>query len=368
MINEPINIFKGSIMKISSISARPVLAPMQRPIRTAVGEIPRAPLVLIDIESDQGITGRAYIFAYTPLTLKPLVSFIENLNEVVEGWEYAPYEVYQKLRQTFRLLGSQGLVGMALCGIEMALWDGLGKSLDQPIATLLGGETKPIPAYDSFGVIDLDEDIPALEASLANGFEGIKIKIGAGDLRDDLKTVSTVREVIGSQTRLMIDYNQSLSATEAVSRLQHLKEYDISWVEEPVQAEDLQGHAHVSKKTGVPVQTGENWWFPSDMNDAIKANACDFAMLDLMKIGGVSGWMQASALAEAHSLPISSHLFVEASVHCLALTPTCHWLEWLDIASAVLTDPLLITNGKAIATGPGLGISWNEDAVEKHLY
>ena len=138
------------------------------------------------------------------------------------------------------------------------------------------------------------------------------------------------------------------------------------WVEEPVAAEDLAGHARVRAATGVRVQTGENWWFPRDMQKAVSAGASDFAMLDIMKIGGVTGWLRAAGQAEAASLPVSSHIFVEASAHVLAVTPTAHWIEHLDLAGAILAEPCEVVDGTIAARGPGLGIAWDEAAVARH--
>ena len=152
------------------------------------------------------------------------------------------------------------------------------------------------------------------------------------------ETLAAVREIIGDEVRLMVDYNQSLTVPEAVRRIERLADYDLHWVEEPVPAEDLAGHAAVRAVSPVPIQTGENWWFPQDMAKAIAAQACDLAMPDIMKIGGVTGWLRAAGQAEAASLPVSSHIFIEASAHVLAVTPTCHWLEYLDIAAGVLKE------------------------------
>jgi mandelate racemase len=171
--------------------------------------------------------------------------------------------------------------------------------------------------------------------------------------------------MIGDSVALMVDYNQSLDPMEAIRRIDRLSEYDLHWVEEPVEADDLHGHAKVRARSKPPIQTGENWWFPRNMANAIVAGASDFAMLDVMKIGGVTGWMMAAGQAQAASLPVSSHLFVEASAHLLAVTPTAHWLEYLDIAGAVLERPLSAKNGMVQATGPGLGIDWDRKAVEK---
>ncbi|MFL5155590.1 MAG: enolase C-terminal domain-like protein, partial [Microvirga sp.] len=154
---------------------------------------------------------------------------------------------------------------------------------------------------------------------------------------------------------------------EALRRIEALAKYDLTWVEEPVPAEDLQGHARVRAASPVRIQTGENWWFPQDMAHAIAAGASDYAMPDLMKIGGITGWVRAMGQAEAASLPVSSHIFVEASAHALAATPTAHFLEYLDKASALLAEPYVVENGKVAPRGPGLGLDWDENAVSKYL-
>jgi mandelate racemase len=354
-----------SNLTIRSLTARAAAVPLARPLRTASGEIPAAPLLLIDIAMDQGITGRAYLFAYTKVTLRALKALVEDLAPLLAGKSCAPADRAAECERIFRLLGRQGLLGMALSGIDMALWDALGCALQQPVVALLGGSPRAIPAYDSFGLIDIKDDARRLERS-AQGFRAIKVKLGDGDLPKDVAVVRDVRGIIGEGTRLMIDYNQSLSAPEAIRRLQALQRYDIAWVEEPVPAEDLNGHAAVRASGLAPVQTGENWWFAADMAKAIEAKACDHAMPDLMKIGGVTGWLKAAALAEAASLPVSSHIFLEASAHVLPVTPTALYLEYLDSAGAILKEPLPVAGGTVTARGPGLGMEWDEAAVAKY--
>lgn len=354
-----------SALTIRSITARTVDAPLTRPIRTAMGTIPSAPLVLIDLETHQGVPGRAYLFAYTPPALGPLARLVEGIGRELEGRTVAPLERWRDLDRRFRLLGWQGLAGMAVAGVDMVLWDALGRAAGWPLARLLGAEPRPMPAYDSYGAVDPSADEHALRGSVEAGFRAIKIKLGDGDFTRDLATVAAVRDVIGPDVALMVDYNQSLDPPEACRRLSRLAEYDLYWVEEPVAAEDLRGHARVRAASPVRVQTGENWWFPRGMADAIAAGASDFAMPDIMKIGGVTGWLRAAALAEAASLPVSSHIFMEASAHLLPATPTAHWLEHLDIASAVLAEPVVARNGTVTARGPGLGLDWDEAAVRR---
>lgn len=351
---------------IRAVSIRAVNAPLKRPVRTAMGSVASAPLVLIDVDAGDGIVGRAYIFGYTPDALGGLARLLQDIRAGLVGKPLAPLDRQRDLDRRFRLLGWQGLVGMAVAGIDMALWDALARAAGLPLARLLGGAPRPLMAYDSYGTVDPAADAAALEASVARGFRGIKIKLGDGDLARDAAAVAGVRKIIGAEVRLMVDYNQSLDPPEALRRLARLAEFDIEWAEEPVPAEDLAGHAQVRARSPIRVQTGENWWFPRGMAEAIAARASDFAMVDVMKIGGVTGWLRAAALAEAASLPLSSHLFVEASAHLLTVTPTAHWLEYLDVGGAILAEPFAAVGGKVTARGPGLGLEWDEGAVKRY--
>ena len=355
-----------SVPAIRSIKARAVVAPISRPVRTAFGVIETAPLVLIDVTTDQGVTGRSYIFAYTRMTLKPLLQLIEEIGRDLTGKAIVPFDLMAAMDAKFRLLGWQGLVGMAVSGLDMAYWDALGQLAGKPLAELLGGSPRPMRAYDSYGAVDPVTDAAALHRSVDQGFRGIKIKGGDGDAANDERVVKGVRALLGPDIALMLDFNQSLDPAEATRRIARLAPYDLHWIEEPVPQEDLQGHAQVRATSPTPIQSGENWWFPRGFAEAIAAGASDFIMPDLMKVGGVTGWLRVAAQAEAASIPMSSHLFAEASSHMLAVTPTAHWLEVLDLARAILATPIEIVDGNVTARGPGLGLAWDETAVAKY--
>jgi mandelate racemase len=357
---------KQPVAAIRAIKARAVVAPIKRPVKTALATIDSGPLVLIDVETDQGVTGRSYMFAYAKLILKPLVYLIEEIGRELTGKAVAPFDLMKAMDVKFRLLGWQGLVGMAVSGLDMAYWDALGQIAGRPVAELLGGSARPITAYDSYGVVDPATDERALRRSLDQGFRGIKIKGGDGDAANDERVVKGVRALIGPDVALMIDFNQSLDPAEATRRIARLAPYDLHWIEEPVAQENLSGHAKVRETSPIPIQAGENWWFPRGFAEAISAGASDFIMPDLMKVGGVTGWLQVAGQADAASIPVSSHLFAEASAHMLAVTPTAHWLEFLDFAGAILASPAEIVDGSVTARGPGLGLEWNEAAVAKY--
>ena len=355
------------VLTIARIRARAVDVPLRRVTRTAIGAIPSSPLVLIDVETREGVIGRSYLFVYTPLSLKPVVSLVESIGAELAGETVAPLERMRDLDRKFRLLGWQGLIGMAVSGLDMAFWDALGQIAGKPVVELLGGSPRPMLAYDSYGAVDPAADEKHLRRSIEQGFRGIKIKGGYGDAANDERVVKGVRALLGPDIALMIDFNQSLDPEEAKRRIARLAPYDLTWVEEPVPQENLCGHAEVRKSSPIPIQAGENWWFPRGFAEAIAAGASDFIMPDLMKVGGVTGWLRVAAQAEAASIPMSSHLFAEASAHMLAVTPTAHWLEVLDFAGSILASPIRIVDGTLTARGPGLGLEWNETGVSKYL-
>jgi mandelate racemase len=141
----------------------------------------------------------------------------------------------------------------------------------------------------------------------------------------------------------------------------------VTWIEEPVRADDFAGNARIAREVATPIQIGENFMGPEQMAQALAAQACDYAMPDAQRIGGVTGWMRAAALAQAAGMEMSSHLFPEVSCHLLAVTPTCHWLEYVDWADAILEEPLQVMNGHLpVPERPGLGMRWDEKAVRKY--
>jgi mandelate racemase len=178
--------------------------------------------------------------------------------------------------------------------------------------------------------------------------------------------VRAIRAELGRDVPVAVDYNQCLSVPEAIRRARALEDEGLLWIEEPTRADDFDGHARIAREAATPIQIGENWWGPHDLARSIAAGASDFGMPDAMKIGDVTGWLRAAGLAEAAGLPLSSHIFPEFSAHLLSVTPTCHWLEYLDVASAVLQEPVKAKDGHVLVPEmPGAGLEWDEEAVRR---
>ena len=346
-------------LTIRRLRAQPVDLALSAPVETAAGVMRTAPLVLVDLETDEGVTGRSYVRTYTPLALAATARLIADLEQLVVGAAAEPEAVEAKLRAQFRLVGQQGLASIAVAAIEMAVWDACARAAGVPLVVLLGGEPRPIRAYATLRTMHPQRAATEAEALVARGFGGVKLKLGAGDLAADLAAIRAVRGAIGNEPELMVDYNQSLSVDEALQRVQALDDEGLAWIEEPTRADDYDGHTRIAATAATPVQLGENWWGPEDMEKSVAARASDYVTLDVMKLGGVGGWLRAARIAEGAGLPASSHTFPELSVQLLALTPTCHWLEYLDHAGPILSEPVRIENGHAHpADATGSGLEW----------
>lgn len=338
---------------------------MTQPHRTASGIVAESPLVLTDIITDSGISGHSMVFTYTTAALKPTADLIQNIEALIKDEVLSPIEIEQKLAKQFRLLGTQGLVGMALAAIDMALWDALARVHQVPLVHLLGGLAKPIPAYGAVGYDGVAGSAKIAEGWAERGFKGVKAKIGYSTVQEDVAVVRAMREAVGPDLSIMVDYNQSLTPGEAVERLRLLDQEGLTWVEEPTLAHDYSGHAQVAQEAITPIQCGENWWGLLDMQHAIEAEASDLVMLDVMKIGGLTGWLRAAALAQAKGIRVSSHLWPEVSARLLCCTPTAHWLEYADWWNPILSEPLDIEKGMArLSNAVGSGVEWDEDAVK----
>jgi mandelate racemase len=257
---------------------------------------------------------------------------------------------------------------MALAGIDMALWDALARVHQVSLARLLGGVERPIPAYGAVGYEGAACSAAGAEDWAKRGFTGVKAKIGYPTAAEDLEVIRGMRAACGSGIAILVDYNQSLTPADAIERLRAVDGEDLTWIEEPTLAHDFQGHAWIAREIRTPIQCGENWWGALDMRHAIEARACDYMMPDVMKIGGVTGWLRASALGEAHGIRLSNHLWPEISAQLLSVTPTAHWLEYADWWNPIVAEPLRIENGMARCEGSkGSGVEWNEAAVEQYL-
>jgi mandelate racemase len=357
-------------LKVRAIRCVAVEIPMTYALGTSRGTLTKAPLLLIDLETEEGITGHSYIWCYFPAVLPALTRIIAEVERVVVGSNVAPLDLWRRFAERFALIGIQGIVRMALSGFDIAAWDALANATGMPLVRLLGSVPAPVRAYNSCGLgLMKSPQLVADEAEklLDGGFRAIKLRLGYPALREDVEVLRAVRNRVGPEIAIMVDYNQALGLAEALARGRALDEENVYWLEEPIRHDDYTGYARLVRELKTPIQIGENFSESTAMATALAAGAADYVMPDLERIGGVTGWQRAAALASIHRIEMSSHLYPEVSAHLLAATATCHFLEYVDWAAPILEEPLCIVDGFALPPDrPGNGLTWNVKAVEKY--
>jgi mandelate racemase len=358
-------------LTVRSITARPVVLRLKRPVVARIATIAEWPLVLIDLLTEEGIIGRSYLEPYIAKSMRYLVPALNDLGALLKGRKVAPIELFDAARKSLQFVGYEGLSMIAASGLDMATWDALAKAANLPLCVMLGGSIGPVKCYNSNGLFlkepgALAEE--ALELRDEGGFAGLKLRLGRERAADDLAALDCVRKAVGEDMQLMVDFNQGLDLAEALQRCHMIDDHGLAWIEEPIVYDNLDGYARLAAELKTPLQIGENFYGPREMHKALQKQACDLVMPDFMRIGGVTGWMRAAAIAGAAGIPVSTHLYPEVAAHMMRITETAHWLEWQDWANPILKTPYQLKNVLLhIPDVPGIGLEWNEEAVEAHL-
>ncbi|MFD1557504.1 enolase C-terminal domain-like protein [Paraburkholderia silviterrae] len=357
-------------MKLVDFRVRAAVVPLRRPIIAGIGRFDSWPLILLDIETSAGVIGRSYVAPYREAAVPAVVAEIRDIGSVVKGKTISPFDVFERAMRALNVVGVTGVSTIAMSAVDMAIWDALARNAGLPLATLLGGSPGPVRAYNSNGLWRHEVATIAAEArqlQQEGGFSAMKLRLGNVHLKDDLAAIQAVREGVGNEIDLMVDFNQALGLGDAIRRCHELDEAGLYWFEEPIAYDNVRGYAQLASKVRTPLQMGENYYGSRDMLEFLSAGAVHYAMADLMRIGGVTGWLRCAHLAAAAGVQFSNHLYPEIAAHLLRVTPTAHWLEWVDWANPILANPLEPRGGEVCAPDvPGTGIEWDERAVDRY--
>jgi mandelate racemase len=362
-------------IEITGIRVRRAVVPMRRALNTRVGRFTHGPFLLIDLETKGGGAGRALCFTFIPLAQKLVPILIEEIVASLKGRKIAYSDasaVHDAGQKHLSHLGHEGLAQMALSMFDMTLHDALAREAGLPLYELLGGEAAALPTYNSCGLGIMEPAAAAREAKELvaehGGFSHIKLRMGREHAADESAAYRAVRDAVGPDITISVDFNQGLPSLVALDTCRAIDDLGLAWIEEPVVYDDYDTQARLATKLATPIQIGENWWSWRVGKSAIEMGACDYIMPDLLRIGGVTGWMRLARIAETRAVPFSSHLSPDFSAHVLAATPTRHWLEFMDWGQDLLTDPLVPVRGLTTPRdAPGTGVEWNEKAIARCL-
>lgn len=360
----------ASKLTLHSVRLRVLSVPLRRPIvsNPTVGRYTEWPYILLDLVTHEGITGRSYLEPYVAGSARYILPAISAIAEAIRNRPLAPLDCYRSAVQATHLSGREGVGLVATSALDMAIWDALAQAAGLPLAHLLGSSVAPVRAYNTNGLWLLPPEQLADEARslVAEGqFSAIKMRMGRPELRTDMAALDAVRQAVGPDFRLMVDWNQALDLGEALLRLHALDDQGLQWFEEPVVYDNYAATAQLARELKTPIQIGENIYGPRSFYQAVQSRAADLYMPDLMRIGGVTGFMRCAAIAGAAGIPLSTHLYPEFSAHLLRAADSAHWLEWRDWANPFIAEPYRVADGCVhIPDRPGAGLTWDEDAVK----
>ena len=270
-------------------------------------------------------------------------------------------------------VGRCGITHLALGAIDVALWDIKTKHAGQPLWKFLGGSAaKRIEGYNTDGgwlnwpIETMVSDCKRLVE--AEGYPGVKIKVGSTEPGQDLKRIEAVRKAIGSGVKLMVDANGKFDLPGAILLGERLRQFDVVWFEEPIWYDDVAGHAELARRIQTPIALGEQLYRLDDFRNFIGAKAVKFVQPDVTRVAGITEWLEVANLAAAHQLPVASHVGDMAQVHQhLAVAhPACSLLEYIPWTRECFTEPATVKGGAfVLPQQPGAGTTLRADAMER---
>ena len=332
--------------------------------------------VVLRIETDAGLTGWAYSsFGMNAGGPKVVQSILEaELKPALLGQDPT---LIRKLRadmwRATEYHGVQGVAHFAIGAVDIALWDIVGKAANMPVYKLLGAYHARMPVYNMCGwYYDGDGDLSkykkSLSAAMEEGFRAVKIKTGRGSLAEDLDRIRTAQQVCGKDVRVMVDANQGLRLNDAIRRGREYQAMGCFWYEEPLQPHEKDGYADLAAALDIRIATGENEYTKYAFLELLKKKAADVVQPDNRRAGGVTEWMEISALAEAHGVEIASHGGGTTNLHMLLAMPNAIYMETGSIrGDSTHVEKLRMVDGAVLPPEmPGMGSALRDDHVAKY--
>lgn len=361
-------------MKITNVEALAIRYPLDEPIKDSAHDLTMYELTVVRVHTDAGIVGHGFNSA----THGGAVVIASLVNEMIAPLLVGkdPFNVRGLWDEMFwrtQIVGRHGVSRLGMAAVEIALWDIIGRALNVPLWKLLGGSARErMPLYNTdAGWLNFPqaEMIERMQGLLAAGFYGVKMKIGSPDPRADVRRVAAVRQALGPEAHLMVDVNCHWDVPTALRWGPALDEFDIGWLEEPLNPYDVKGHATLQAAMQTPLLVGESISSLTIWRDLLEQRACGLVQPDVTRLGGISRWLDVAALARANGMRVVPACWdsMQISIHLAAVTPECHLMEHLNWTLNIFEERLVIENGwLRVPQGPGVGDTVRQDVIEKY--
>ncbi len=388
-------------MKIIGVTTIRLNYAMDTPMADAIHYMPARPLLIVQIHTDEGITGIGEAASYGGDLESMEALVLGVLAPIVTGQDpFMVERIWQEMATRPHQRGTRGMLMMAIAGVDIALWDIIGQSVKTPLYRLLGGFRDTLTAYASAGFYASGKDVHALAEEVGGyverGFESVKIKVGrnpdlmwnplhqmeANDyatatFEEDIERVQAAKSALGPRARLAIDANNAWSPCEALRFMEAIGPDRIAWLEEPVATEDRRGSAEVARALSTPVAGYETETGLAGFRDLILSGAVDIVQPDVIWTGGITPCRKIAALAEAFHLPVVPHVFSSglstiANMHFIASLPNGGLLEFDQnpnpLRSELFEEPIVVNpHGKvSMPSAPGLGVRLSQTTIDSY--
>jgi len=326
---------------------------------------------MVRITTSDGLTGTGYSYTIGTGGSSVVALLRDHLAPRLLGRDPLEIEaIWKSLFFSTHATAVGAITALALSAIDTALWDLRCLAANRPLWLEAGGAQRSVPVYTTEGGwlhIEPQALVDDALAAKAGGFGGSKIKVGRPHVAEDMARLGAVRDAVGPAFEIMVDANQAFTVAEAIRRARHYEALDLAWFEEPLPAEDMDGHVRLSQSTSLPVAVGESIYHPSHFREYLQNRACSIVQADVARIGGITPWLKVAHLAESFNVAICPHFLMELHVSLCAAVPNAAWVEWIPQLDPVASSRLEVTNGKVTAPDmPGLGIAWDWQAIAKH--
>ncbi|MFE2771292.1 mandelate racemase/muconate lactonizing enzyme family protein [Microbacterium resistens] len=327
--------------------------------------------ILVRIRTEDGAEGVGYSYTIGTGGGAVLSLLRETLLPTLIGLDAErPEAVWRALFGVTRATTVGVVTALALAAVDTAVWDARTRRSGQPMWKALGGATPSVPVYDTEGGwlhLSTDELVEHAVQAQERGLGGVKIKVGKPRGHQDVDRLGAVRDAVGPGMDIMVDANQAFTVAEAVRRARLFERVDVFWFEEPLPAEDVEGHRQLARATSVPIAVGESIYSLGHFREYLQRSAASIVQPDVARVGGITPWLKIAHCAESFGMPVAPHFLMELHASLVCAIPNGLYLEHIPQLRAVTTEELRIQDGRGWApTVPGLGIEWDEIALDEY--
>lgn len=360
------------VARIASISTKRVDLPLDVPVITPMHEIRSISCLLVTVTTEDGTTGEGFAFCFGKERLLVIEAMVHALrSEIIGANALDPAALWEDLFKLQNFFGYAGVAVIGMTPIDVACWDIVGKTRDEPLSSVFGFARDRVPAYASGGLF-LYTETKALEAEaqrlLDQGFRAMKLRLGNLPLSQNIERAEAVRAAIGPEIGLMVDVNQGLTVADALALGRALERFDLTWYEEPIATWDHHGHAELVAALNTPIASGETEYLRFGIRNMIERGSADILMPDLQRLGGFTDFLRSIEDIRAANLRYSPHLFTEHSLHLV--TEGCDIVEHMPWFAPLFREKLALDGDGMleIPKRPGIGFTFDHDALDAHLF